>query len=612
MSSQKGVITDAAAFAALKFDYVVIGGGTGGLAVSAGLADKGFRVGVLEAGEFRPNDPLLDTPQFWGGALGKPEYDWAFFTTPQKDLGGRPVFSPRGKVLGGSSAINFLMLPRASKAEYDSWVTLGNPGWGWDDLVPYFQKAETFKPANRDQIIPGVKIAHEAEAAAEAQRFHGSSGAIHATYNDFYSDLRDDYVLAHNALGIPTNRNPDHGNATGVFNSVVSVDRSTGKRSYSTSYYLKDEPRENLVILTGAQVTKIIFDEQKDGGELVARSVQFQAGGQLLAVSAQKEIILSAGAFQTPQVLELSGIGDATLLKSVGVTPLVDLPAVGENLQDHLYIAQDWELKDGHHTWDELRNDPAFAAKQMEQYQGPKHDGIYASQPGILTFVPLDAAVPSEAAAIKARVREEIRANPPANKFYAQQFAIQDKWMDQYLGEIELIMAPVAFTSRPPKEGKSYIAMASALQHPLSRGHVHINSSDPLKPPTIDPKYLSRPYDLEVLRAAFQLGTRVASAPPLRDHLVGRGTPSAEAIQTQDQLDEYIRTNLSPVFHPLGTAAMAPRELGGVVSPKLVVYGTKNLRVVDASVIPLTIGTHPQLTVYAIAEKAVDLILADR
>ncbi|KEP51005.1 glucose oxidase-like protein [Rhizoctonia solani 123E] len=596
----RSLTTDGASFASQTFDYVIVGGGTAGLAVAARLAENSsVTVGVIEAGEYIVDDPLIDTPQLFGKTQGNAKYDWMFESVAQPGLNNRAMAMPRGKVLGGSSALNYMAFDRASKAEYDAWAKLGSSGWNWKGITPYMKIAEDFT-----NVDPFRNYTHSSSDVYPSQGIHGPIGS---SYNAWYSDVTTPYAESLVKLGIPANFDPDSGNAFGIYNCAMSVNRTTGKRSYAAStYYAYNAERSNFVVLTGGQATKINFSNKTVGGNQVATGVSFVSGSTTYTVNVRKEVILSAGSLQSPQLLELSGIGNSTILKQFGIKPLVNLPGVGENLQDHVFIPTSYELKPGKTTFDLLRNNATYAAEAQAQYAAT-HDGIYAATHSAFSFVNLASYVNnSTIQSMKTKLDQEIAASGTTAMERAQ-FAIQKQWLNQKLGHMEVIMYPGYFAFSAPKENTAYMSLLMAIQHPFSRGNIHIGSADPLVKGIYDPKYFSKSIDLDTLVEAIKFGLKVSQTEPIASSIVARQDPTPEVTSDED-IATYIKTYVESVYHPIGTAALAPKALGGVVNNKLEVYGTKNVRVVDASVIPIHMGTHITRTIYGIAEKAAAMI----
>ncbi|CEL58759.1 Glucose oxidase OS=Talaromyces flavus GN=GOX PE=3 SV=1 [Rhizoctonia solani AG-1 IB] len=596
--------TDGADFSSRDFDYIVIGGGTAGLVVAARLSENPkVSVGVIEAGPYFENDPLINTPALAGRLQGNSTYDWMFSSVPQSHVNNRSLPMPRGKALGGSSAINLMALDRASKIEYDAWEKLGNPKWNWNGLLPYMKAAERFTTidpfranatdADTDDIFPS----------------QGTKGPIAASFNTWYSDIVTPYREALANLNIPINYNPDSGNPYGLYNSATAVNRTTGTRSYAANtYFAYNSARPNFFVLTEAQATKIEFSKPKSdkNRKIKATGVSFVHNSTLYIVKAKKEVILSAGAFQTPQLLELSGIGNSSILGQNGIAALVDLPGVGENLQDHLLIPSTYELKPGPTTLDILRNNATYAADAQAQYAAT-HDGIYTASTSTLAFINLDyIATPEELSSMISKLDHEVDISG-ATKLQKAQYLIQKDWLKKKVGSLEIVLTQAYGGTGTPKANTSYASVQMVIQHPFSRGSVHINSSDPLAKPEVDPNYFTKSIDQEILVQALKFGLKVSETEPLASFVIARQDPPPETSSSEAYID-YIKANVRTIFHPIGTAALAPRAIGGVVDPFLKVYGTSNVRVVDASIIPIHMGTHISRTVYGIGERGAAMI----
>ncbi|EIW60104.1 alcohol oxidase [Trametes versicolor FP-101664 SS1] len=596
-----------------EYDYVIVGGGTAGLVVAARLSeDPTITVAVVEAGVHHVNEPLVDTPQFFGRAIGNPAFDWNFQTVPQPALNNASVHQARGKMLGGSSGLNFMAWNRASAKEYDAWEELGATGWNWKFLLPYHKKSETASPPPPQGILPGAVELPESVFDV----FHGQSGPIQPSYNDFYSNLTAPYVQTINGLGIPTNSDAYTGHATGIYNTEHAVDKKkdVGQRSYAAStYYNISADRPNLTVFLTTQATKIDFESSSNYSHPLKASgvnvVAINSTGFTGTLLARKEVILSAGAIQTPQMLELSGIGNQAILEPLGIETLIDLPGVGENLQDQPFIALDFELRGHFWTYDMLRNNETFLLDQEQEY-AVNHTGVFAQLASPRTFPPFTACTPPGAAAKIRELALSLSASPDISPLARAQYQIQDGWLsDDDVAHIEVIMTPGGgSTSIPATPNKTYVTLSLGLMHPFARGTVHINSSDPLAAPVIDPKYVGNDVDFESMLESVKFAQKIAASPPLVDAVAGSHNPPANSTD-EAGLIAYLRAATGPFFHPAGTAAMVSRSLGGVVDPtSLKVYGTSNLRVVDASLVPMQIAAHLQTAVYAIAERASDII----
>ncbi|KAJ9621623.1 hypothetical protein H2203_007112 [Taxawa tesnikishii (nom. ined.)] len=595
-------------FLAETYDYVIVGGGTAGLCVAARLTENpDVKVAVLEAGADRMDDPAISTPSLYPTLIGREKYDWCMTSTPQETAGNKTYSMPRGKVLGGSSAINYLMYVRGSRADYDGWRSLGNEGWGWDDLAPYFSKHQTLDSPETTPPNPQF-MPH-----AAADKYHGTSGPIHTSFNDFYAPFEEDFVTAAYEVGGTGNTLVDawSGDHLGFYSSLGAVNRTTdpGKRSYAATGYLRPNlGRKNLKVLTEAQATRIVLDGTRATGiEFVHKGVRHQ-------VSAAHEVILSAGVIQSPQLLELSGIGDPDVLRAAGVECVVENNRVGANFQDHVLGGMLFDLADGVQSMDALQG-AEYAKAQQELYE-KTNKGPYGSPGMLMGFVSYASLVSKEQLdATIAEIRENSLAQTDFEK--AQEQVIVNQLSDPTFANIQAFCIPcqldvsagsdqTKFFSAPPAE-KNRCSLLVCLEHPLSRGSVHIMSPDPLAPPRIDPGYFRNGADLKILAEGLKWMDRVAQQPVLKKSLGERILPPQDAsLETEEQRIEYVRNHISTQYHLIGTCTM-----GEVVDDKLKVKGVEGLRVVDASVFPGHVSGNIMATTYAVAEKGADLIKAD-
>ncbi|KAI0270555.1 hypothetical protein BC834DRAFT_967324 [Gloeopeniophorella convolvens] len=607
----RALARSAAAFAAQPFDYLIVGGGTAGLVIAARLSeDARTRVGVLEAGAYVPPgaDARLDLVINYGQVFGDPTRDWCMASVPQAGLRGRVVQETVARVLGGSSMISDVLWQRPSREEFDAWgAELGSgPGWSWDALAPYYRKAEhwTGPPA---LTLPGGRADPDPALGAA----FGRAGPVQVGYNNFYPGLIAESVAAGNALGIRTSGNPETGNATGFFTPARAVDPRTGTRSSAlTAYFEPNVNRTNLVVLTGAEATKVLFrprDESDKKAPRVAEAVEFVSEGKTYTVHAKKEVIISAGTFKTPQLLELSGIGDRSLLKGFGIETLVDLPGVGENLLDQTYTLIDYVAKKDVKTLDEMRINATFAEEQIALFASTG-TGLLTYDTAMTGSIPLQAFLSKEeVATLSALIPSPVSSD--FSPLQAVQYQLLRKWFDEgELGWAEFLMLSAGGAASTPSPDTSYATPIVFHLHPLARGSVHINSSDPLSPPVIDPNYFGHKFDVAFHALTTAWLRKWMHTHPISELLVKENAPGEDAVNTFDEWAEYARSNAISTFHPIGTAALAPEYLRGVVAPDFKVHRTANLRVVDASVIPLTFSVAPLATVFAIAEKAADVI----
>ncbi|KAJ3864345.1 alcohol oxidase [Lentinula novae-zelandiae] len=600
-TSVTGITSDAAAFAQSSFDYVIVGGGTAGLVVAARLSENSaVNVGVIEAGESRFGDPYVDTPAYLGEGFFNPLYDWAYETVPQATLNGRSVALNLGKMVGGGSGLNFMIYGRGCQGDYDNWSQLGIDGdWDWAGLLPYFEKTESVT------IGPSVTPYNLTEPSGTGAG-EGKSGPLPISYNNFYSEIEGPYAQALLSLGVPQNADPDNGDTTGLFNSAASVDAATGNRSYSGRDYLLPNVGMNAQ-KSWLKATKIQFTQ--NGGNATATGVQFTASGTSYTVSTGKEVILSAGSLHTPQLLELSGIGDEARLSALGIPVVVANSDVGENLQDHQTIYSDFLLTNPDiPTINTLFSNASYAATQEAQYL-TNHTGFFTYTPSAVSFHPLQQFwTDDDLQTALAQLQTEI-AQANVSTFISKQYQLQiDSIKQGQLAQMELVFL-AGVLGEASSDQENFVNLANFASRPFSRGSVHINTTDPLASPLIDTAYLQFSFDKEVLVKGAQLNRNLTQITPLSSFISSPLNPSAD-VSTEEEFENFIIENVSTEWHQVGTASLGPFGAGGVVASDLIVYGTSNVRVVDASIMPMQIGAHIQATVYAIAEKAADIIKA--
>ncbi|KAJ4501807.1 hypothetical protein C8R41DRAFT_913089 [Lentinula lateritia] len=595
-----GLTTDAAGFAEQSYNYVIVGGGTAGLVLAARLTEMtNVTVGVIEAGFLRVGDPKVDTPAFIGQGLLDPDYDWSFQTVPQTHVSERNIAISRGKMLGGSSGLNFMIWQHGSQRDYDSWAQLGiSNGWDWDGILPYILKAETVTPS------PVGALGYSGRVGTNND-FEGRSGPLPIQYNNFYSPFESPYAQALEALGVPFNPDPDAGNSTGLFNSAACVDVNTGNRTYSpVSYFLPNQARTNLVVLQGAQVTKINLTP---GSSAVATGVEFVVDGITYNANATTEVVLSAGTIQTPQLLELSGIGNPTILEQYGIPLIISNSDVGENYQDHTHVVSQFEVTDPTMPTTNLLNTNATFQQEQDALYLDDHTGIYTYTASDISFHPMQQFFsPIELASSIAQLQSEIAA-ANLSEWQTKQFQIQLSDLEAgTVGQMELLFF-AGDIGGGAASGTEYVDILNFGSRHFSRGSVHIGSADPLAAPLIDPNFFQFTIDKEVVVKGTQIARNVTQTAPLSSLIKTPINPSTNVTSEAD-FEQYVLENVGTEWHPVGTASLGPQGAGGVVNDNLIVYGTSNLRVVDASVIPLQIASHIQSTVYAIAEKAADII----
>ncbi len=527
-----------------SFDYVIVGAGSAGCVLANRLsANARHNVLLLEAG---PTDsyPWIHIPIGYAKTMFHPKYNWCFYTEPDPGMNNRKIYWPRGKVLGGSSAINGLIYIRGQPSDYDQWERRGNRGWGWNDVLPYFIKSE------RNQ--------------RGASAFHGATGALGVSDVGEPHELAEAFITAAEQAGIP--RNHDFNGAKQEGAGCYQLTTWRGRRSHTSVGYLKSAHRRtNLRVETGALATRIIFKGKR------AKGVAYSQGGQEHEAHARREVILSAGAIQSPQLLQLSGVGAADLLRQHGIAVVHHLPGVGQNLQDHLQVRVIHRCTKAITTNDDMRSwlrQLKMGIKYLLTRSGPMAIGI--NQAGAFVRVHPDSGSPDLQFHFAA-----LSADMPGAPLHA------------FSG----------FTS-------------SVCQlRPRSRGSVTIKSRDPHEPPAMQPNYLSAEVDRAATVAGLKLARKIASSPALKHYIVDEYMPGEDA-RSDDVLLAFARNTGVTIFHPCGTCKMGP-DPAAVVDERLCVHGIGALRVVDCSIMPTITSGNTHAPAVMIAEKAADMMLAD-
>ncbi len=533
------------------YDYIIVGAGSAGCVLANRLsADPGNRVLLLEAG--RPDkDPLIQIPGAYGKLFKKP-YDWGYWTQPQMALNGRKLYLPRGKTLGGCSSTNAMAYVRGNSADYDHWASLGCDGWSYDDVLPYFTKGE----CNQQPTLVD-------------QDYHNTSGELHVTRNQtFETPFAQAFIDAANVMALPkiTDYNGSSQRGVGRFQFTIK----NGKRHSGASAFLKPVlSRKNLTVATGALTDVVRIENGRAVGVEVVKS-----RGTREYIEAHKEVILSAGAFNSPQILLRSGVGPKFSLERHQISQKVNLEGVGRNLQDHLFfpVSATSLQQEG------LNHVIPFRAQVRELIK-------YSQGKGALTIGPLEAV---------AFFNLEDRASERCNfQFHFAPLQI-GKGYDYDAYDLSTFPRKDGFTILP------------SLLHPKSTGFVDLASKDPTADPIVQPNFLSDKDDLKQLVAGGKLAMEVLqskSFDPYRKEIV---TPMQ--FETDEDWENHILQSVETIYHPVGTCKMGVDEFA-VVDPKLCVRGVESLRVVDASIMPTIVTGNTNAPCYMIAEKAADLIL---
>ncbi|KAJ7724738.1 hypothetical protein DFH07DRAFT_854638 [Mycena maculata] len=610
-SPQKRSTTDPTQLSGKTFDFVIVGGGTAGLALAGRLAEwTNITIAVIEAGAdgTEVEDQITIPGMSYLDGLTGTTYDWQYKTTPQTNAGGGNLVWPRGKTLGGSSAINGGFWCRGSSAEYDAWNTLQNntsgaEDWGWDAMQASIKKAETFTPMS-DANAATFSVTHDSDA-------HGTSGPIQASYSSYQYSHLSTWIPTMVAMGLPHLLDPANGTNVGVSFVPSIINPANGSRSDSNFGYIAPYSGTNLVILTGYQVTKINFNSTTTGAA-VAGGVSFaaDASSTVYTVNAAKEVILSGGTVGSTQVLQLSGVGPASLITGLGINSVIDLPGVGSNLQDHLSSSLYMQATDND-TWAALKYDQTLWDEELAIWK-ENGTGMWTywneatAYPAIVDLMGSNASTWVSDLDVTTALSTSVSAStmdPTVEAGVKAQYAILSEMAaSSSIGQVELIFNMFGSAA-------SMIGIQFCLQHAFSRGYVYINSSSVFDYPEINPNYLSISYDLDIMRAALKYVRAIIATPPMSAMILSETLPGT-SVSADADINTYIEKNSGTEYHPSGTNSMLPLEYGGVVNTSLIVYGTSNLRVVDVSIVPMSLSAHTMATAYGIAERAADLIKA--
>ncbi|MGD2140576.1 MAG: choline dehydrogenase [Burkholderiales bacterium] len=528
----------------MNYDYIIVGAGSAGCVLANRLSENGrYTVLLLEAGP-KDSNPWIHVPIGYGKLFAEPKVNWMYQSEPEPELNARRVFTPRGKVLGGSSSINGLVYIRGQREDFDEWARLGNGGWGFDDVLPYFRKSESFQHG--------------------ASEYHGGEGPLSVSELPDRHVLCDAFIEAAQAVGI--SRNDDFNGREQEGAGYYHVTARNGRRSSCAVAYLRPaRQRTNLIVITDALVTRIVFEGQH------AKGVEYRSDARTCRANARREVLLSGGSINSPQLLQLSGVGPRELLERHGIPLVTHAPQVGEGLQDHFYVRTVWKC-----TMPVTVND---AVRTL--------GGRVATGLRYILFRRGPLTVSGGYAGAFARSRDDVPR--PDVQFYLINFST-DKMGTR------LHPFPAFTVSMSPLR-------------PESRGSVRIRSADPAEPPAIQYNYLSAGEDQRVVVDGLKRLSDLMRAPAMRPYVLERHAPVPGELSDSDWL-AYAREVGGTVYHPTTTCRMG-NDGQAVVDDRLRVRGVQGLRVVDASIMPNVVSGNSNAAVIMIAEKAADLVLTD-
>ncbi|KAE8418594.1 putative glucose oxidase [Aspergillus pseudocaelatus] len=568
---------------ASDYDYIIVGGGTSGLAVANRLAqDPKVSVLVIEAGSSVFDNvnvtDISNLPYTYDSPL-----DWAYETTEQ-GFGKRRQVMRAGKALGGTSVMNGAAYVRAEKGQIDALHEFGIDGWDWDSLFPYYTKSENMTTPNKTQTEAGASI---------CPTYHGSSGPVHVGFMDIRKeeyDLTASMNRTLESLGIPWNQDLNSGHMRGFALHPYTVDVTNIRSDAARAYYWPYAERPNLRVKLDTFVSRILWHNEEDGSDIRAQGVEIFTqegnGRQINVVNARREVIMAAGAMRTPAILELSGVGNPRILEKYGIPVQVNLPSVGENLQDQLNTSIVVSTKT-----------PITGTRTV----------AFASASDIF-----GSSVESVATLVRSQLEEyaDIAASSSngamTKEDLLKMFEIQhDLVFDQDVPVAEFVFI---------LENANTIHTGYWGLLPFARGNVHISSADPMAPPVVNPNFGLFEWDVQVQIAMSKFLRQMYKSGELNNLISNETLPGFKEIPEEasdETWKEWIGEQYTPNYHAIGTTSMLPRSMGGVVDSRLKIYGTSNVRVVDSSIQPMQIGGHPTANLYAIAERVSDMIKED-
>ncbi|KAJ5450942.1 Glucose-methanol-choline oxidoreductase [Penicillium cf. griseofulvum] len=539
----------------------------------------------------------MNTPAYsYFDSLWTTPLNWDFYTVPQPNAHNREINWPRGKVLGGSSAINGLYMTRPGEDEINAWKDMlgdmdGAENWSWESFYAALKKSETFTPPT-DGVVDEARIIWDTSN-------HGTDGPIHTSYPDYTFPEVGDWLTSLESIGIEISDNMYGGETWGADVSTSCINPSNWTRSYSRSGYLDPLPgRENYDVLANAHVTRLIFEDSTSSDKKTASAVEYTTdkGSTKLKVKVNKEVILASGTIGSPAVLLYSGVGPKDVLSEAGVDLVSELPGVGQHLQDHFSATVKWSSNVDtagsiYYQGGKDKNDPKFLTYIDSAIAYVNSTAIYGSKVAKYQskfLASIDQYVPNTTYDDGVIAGYKAICNTTASKIF-----------NTPTGQVELLFMN--------SDANGDIGITAAIQHPFSHGRIYINSSDPMDYPVIDPNYLANPADAELLLEGIKLARKIGETNPMSKSLTNETSPGS-SVQSDEEWVEWLRKSAGTEFHPSSSCAMLPEKQGGVVDANLRVYGLTNVRVADASIIPISLSTHLMSSTYGVAEQASDII----
>ncbi|KAK4129027.1 GMC oxidoreductase [Parathielavia appendiculata] len=600
-----------------SYDFIIAGGGTSGLTVADRLTEAfpDRNVLVIEYGEVEYAPGVFDPPVISWGTAGGLASGWLLNSTPSPELNNNTALVMAGQVVGGSSAINGMFFDRGSRFDYDSWDRLQgdrtgsrekDTDWSWDGVYPFFKKSVTFTP-------PPKAVAKKYNYTWDTSTF-GNTTPIYASLPPF---LWGDHYVSRQSwqeMGIRVARECANGDKEGLCWIPISEHPVTASRSYAGIGHYSEVvgKRPNYHLFVKHQVARVVYPKgnAKEGQPVV--EVRPVAGGPSFTISAKKEVVLSAGVFGTPAILQRSGIGPPAFLQSANIPLVLDLPGVGSNLQDHSGPRVQWNCKSlpFYPLPSEMLNE-TFAAEAAVAFNQTPAQGPYTlAMSNSAIWVPLPNITATYSTIIDS-IRRLANATHPASLHLPPSYNSEPTLIAGYRAQL-LALADLLANPRSPSLESTFATGTSAgavLLHPLSRGTVRLNLTSPFDPPVLDYRSASNPIDLSLHLAHTRYLRRMMHTDTFKA-LGAVEVQPGETVQTDEELEAFVRrSTVQSYMHPCCTAAMMPREKGGVVGPDLRVHGAGRLRVVDMSVLPVLPGAHLSATAYAVGEKAADIII---